>query len=482
MYKGPSDYPRYPYPQDSNPLERGLGALFALWGRNADNPFRGWVSPGGRILIKPNWVLDYNQSGEDISSLLSHASIISGLISRSIRALEGRGHIFISDAPIQSCNFQRLLKRTNMDLIIDSYRLKYPDIEFVIEDWRLTTMPVGRGGTSGGQMGLQVQRNDYATVAASDYRHVNLAENSFLEDIAEYSHLFRVTQYKPSVLGHHHKQGVHEYLVTNRIFEVDLIINVPKMKTHIKSGVTCALKNMVGINGHKEYLPHHMRGAYTEGGDCYQRSQLLRRVYEDLYDRYWEHNAEFSKLSRLAGNRFLGALWRLSTILTGDASEAGSWSGNETIWRTTLDLNHIMYFSEQSAKKIISVVDGIIAGEGDGPLAPRGRAVGLLLGGENPAYVDAVAAHLMGYNISRIPTVYHAIYHRHSKFADVGLDRFDVAVNWDGEIEMTKPLRKLPNLKFDVPKHWRRARKVQELDLLESKLRLIGASDPRSEG
>ncbi|GEM_PF-5703185 len=28
------------------------------------------------------------------------------------------------------------------------------------------------------------------------------------------------------------------------------------MNSHMKAEITCALKNFVGINGHKDYLPH----------------------------------------------------------------------------------------------------------------------------------------------------------------------------------------------------------------------------------
>jgi uncharacterized protein (DUF362 family) len=54
-----------------------------------------------------------------------------------------------------------------------------------------------------------------------------------------------------------HHPGVHQYLVAKEVIEADIIINLPKLKTHRKAGVTCALKNLIGINGNKEYLPHH---------------------------------------------------------------------------------------------------------------------------------------------------------------------------------------------------------------------------------
>ena len=47
----------------------------------------------------------------------------------------------------------------------------------------------------------------------------------------------------------------------------DLIVNLPKMKTHQKAGVTGALKNLVGCNGEKAFLVHYLKGRPCDGGD-----------------------------------------------------------------------------------------------------------------------------------------------------------------------------------------------------------------------
>ena len=65
-------------------------------------------------------------------------------------------------------------------------------------------------------------------------------------------------------------------VVDQAIIDADLVINVPKLKTHKKAGVTGALKNLVGINGNKEFLPHHRKGGAASGGDCYPgRSPIM---------------------------------------------------------------------------------------------------------------------------------------------------------------------------------------------------------------
>ena len=49
-------------------------------------------------------------------------------------------------------------------------------------------------------------------------------------------------------------------------------------------------------------------------------------------------------------------------------------------------------------RRVIHVVDAVVAGQGDGPLAPQPLALGLLVGGDNAAAVDWVAARMLGYD------------------------------------------------------------------------------------
>ena len=60
--------------------------------------------------------------------------------------------------------------------------------------------------------------------------------------------------------------GTHEYLISRSAMDADVFINLPKLKTHKKVGVTLSLKNLVGINGDKNYLPHFCIGTPAEGG------------------------------------------------------------------------------------------------------------------------------------------------------------------------------------------------------------------------
>jgi len=432
----------------NHPLVSAFRSLFVMWGKDPDNPFSAWVGPGARVVLKPNWVYHESPKEKALDSLVTNSALIRHLIDLLAVALQGRGSILVGDAPIQSCDFQSLVTRAGVARVVDDARKKYPGLDIKIEDWRLTILEPFSA--------LQRHQTNYQKAIADDYEIVDLAAASFLEDISDYADKFRVTCYDHRLMASHHHKGKHEYLVTRKVFDADLVINLPKMKTHIKAGLTGALKNIVGINGHKEFLPHHILGASEKGGDCYYKGNRMRDLYDRSYDKFWARYEKLSRSKRKTGIVMLAALWRLSRILTGDSVSTGSWQGNETVWRMTLDLNHLLYFGKRASKKIISIVDGIIAGEGEGPLTPTPKAAGLLVGGENPAYVDAALARLMGYNISRIPTVYHAIYHRKSKFAGPYLDDLTVQLSEDDGMRSV-PFHNLPNLDFVKPEHWTRA-------------------------
>ncbi len=441
--------PRYPDPLRDEDCALVAAAISAL-DLDPHDPFSAWIGPGATVTIKPNWVRDQNPLGHDLQSLVTHPAVLRAIIERVARALRGRGTIVLGDAPLQGCKFDALIRSLRLDELMQLLRARHPGVEFLVEDWRLTVLSGERslGGPS------QLVRAQPVRGPIAGYRLIDLGADSFVEELASFSDAFRVTCYRPSAMRAHHAPGKHEYLVTRRVLDSDLVINVPKFKTHIKAGLTGALKNLVGINGHKEYLPHHIQGAWDAGGDEYHRGGRLRRLHDELYDYTWEHMMDLGRLERAA----LSATLRLLTQLNrraGDGIDAGSWSGNETIWRTTLDLNHILY--RQGRGRVLHIVDGIVAGQGEGPLAPVPFPAGLVLAGHNPAHLDAALAQLLGYAIARVPTVYHALTHCRSDFHGCPPMAIPLRVARAKTRSELMSLADLPHLPMRVPRHWRRA-------------------------
>jgi uncharacterized protein (DUF362 family) len=449
-------YGEFPYDAGDDPVRLALGRLWSAWGRPPDNPFQGWVRPGGTAVIKPNWVMDYNPLGHGIESLVTHTSLIRHMIHACAVAMEGAGTVIVGDCPLQGCDFAALLRRTRMAELREHLERQFPRLKIDVRDWRLTVLH-RQGGMDTCVISPQTTRHDGDIARLDEYDLVDLGHESFLEEISDYAQGFRVTMYKPSLMLAHHQPGKHEYLVAKDIRNADLLINLPKLKTHIKTGLSAALKNLVGISGHKEFLPHHIRGAYFDGGDGSCAGNLFSRCADRWYDYWWERHAQMSARRRRVCALFHRMLRAAAAGAGAGMISAGSWSGNETLWRTILDLNHLVYFGEPRPGRVITVVDGILAGQGEGPLRPTPKAAGLLIAGENPACIDAVLARSMGYNIARITMVYHALTHRKSRFSVADMHALEVTQVDEKAQTQSCPIDRLPCLEFRKPRYWRRA-------------------------
>jgi hypothetical protein len=445
---GPA-YGSFPYDQADDPVLLALRRLWSAWGGDPDDPFKPWLRPGGTAVIKPNWVIDYNPLGHSLESLVTHTSLIRHTIDACAAAMQGTGTVIVGDSPLQGCDFHALLRLSRTNDLLELLRRQYPGLKIEVQDWRSTVL-YRRGEMTGCPVSPQVGRAD------GEYESMDLGRDSFLEEIADYARDFRVTMYKPSLMLAGHGPGRHEYLFVKPALNADLLINLPKLKTHMKAGLTGALKNLVGACGPKESLPHHIRGSYFDGGDGYCRHNVFSHWADRLYDDWWERYAGLSVPARIACSTAHRLLKAAALVTGGGRIWGGSWSGNETLWRTVLDLNHLIYFGPKAPKQIITIVDGVIAGEGDGPIKPSPKPAGLLIAGENPAAIDAVLARVIGYNLSRIPMVYHALTHRKSRFAgDLGALSV-VHIEQNGGIG-PRTLDQVPRLDFKKPRHWRRA-------------------------
>ncbi len=80
--------------------------------------------------------------------------------------------------------------------------------------------------------------------------------------------------------------------------------------------------------------------------------------------------------------------------------DAGNWYGNDSAWRMVVDLATIIH--QKHRPKLFSIIDGIIAGENQGPLVPDAKKTAVLIGGENFLAVDLVATRLMGFDPLKI--------------------------------------------------------------------------------
>jgi hypothetical protein len=198
---------------------------------------------------------------------------------------------------------------------------------------------------------------------------------------------------------------------------VDAIISVPKLKTHKKAGVTIGLKNLIGINGDKNWLPHHTENTSHDAGDEHpvkadKRHGAERRIVaavRSTLPRIPMLGPRLHWVARQIGKRVFGD--------TEDVVRSGNWWGNDTIWRTCLDLNKALAFGnsdgsmrepEALPRRHFSFVDAVVAGEGRGPMNPDPVSMGMIAFGVNVPSVDAFCAAAIGFEPENVPIIRNA--------------------------------------------------------------------------
>ena len=385
---------------------RLLGLDEARYGTPAWNPLRESVAPGDTVVVKPNLVRDFRESSADHAEcLITHGAVIRAVVDYVFIALGGRGRIVIADAPHSDADFEAVRRISGIDGIADFYR---ETAGFPIEIYDLR--PEGAVKVDGVIVGHRRLAGDPAGYVA-----VDLGPHSQFEELGELCQLLYGAEYDRAELVRRHTGGRHEYLISKTVLQADCVIGVPKLKTHKKTGITVNMKNLVGINGNKNWLPHHREGTPAQGGDQFADSGVGRRTERSVV-------AVFKRCFPLLGPlrpALAGPIKSVGRAVFGDTNKgtirSGNWHGNDTTWRMAIDLNRVLFYADadgrlhdRPVRRFFSVVDGIIGGEGNGPLDPTPRPAGVVLAGANPVAVDAVAARLIGFDYRKLPIVRHA--------------------------------------------------------------------------
>jgi uncharacterized protein (DUF362 family) len=79
-----------------------------------------------------------------------------------------------------------------------------------------------------------------------------------------------------------------------------------------------------------------------------------------------------------------------------------------------VDLNRCLYYNDaggehfdapEPVRTVLTVMDGIVAGEGEGPLAPRDVPLGAVLTATDPVAIDLACVRLMGFDEAKLPKI-----------------------------------------------------------------------------
>jgi uncharacterized protein (DUF362 family) len=368
------------------------------------NPLGELVPAGASVFVLCNFVHHRrpNESPEDFAGKCIHGSVLRALIDYVLLAVGPAGRVRFGNAPLQSCDWKAVQRDTGADRVAAFYAERKLPVE--ARDLRLFVTERGAAGTV-----REVERRDAASAV-----QIDLGAESLLTEVngtAAHPARFRVSDYDPTGTESCHRAGSHRYVIHRDVLDADVVISLPKLKTHEKVGITCGLKGFVGAVGHKDCLAHHRYGSPRSGGDEYSPASGFLEPLSAFHE--WVHRrpaaAPLQSLAHSA-DRILRTVARRAGAVT-----TGAWHGNDTAWRMALDLARILRYADASGalhdtpqRRHLALIDGIVAGEGEGPLDPRAVDAGVLVLGSDVAVTDRIACRLMGFDPDAIPLVREA--------------------------------------------------------------------------
>jgi len=361
------------------------------------------------VVVKPNWIAEARQNRPDVwEPVITHPVLIMAVLESLAERMKGLGIICLCDGPATVANLSAILDRGNLRDGIDEFRKRWPALRVEVQDlrreiwtWkeqviveRLPNIPDSRG-----------------------YVSMNLGKDSLFYGYHGEGRYYGA-DYNTHEVNSHHSGDIQEYLLAGAPLACDLFINLPKLKTHKKTGITCCLKNLVGINGNKNWLPHHIEGDPSSGGDEFSSQSLLNTIESRLK----KFGQRLALIFPCVGTYLYRKMRNSGIALLGDSEKkirAGNWQGNDTCWRMVLDLNRALLYGNCDGtwretgkpKKYLAIVDGIVGGEGSGPLCPDPVKSRILVAGTSPAETDAVAAQIMGFPLSHLSVIERAFDH-----------------------------------------------------------------------
>ena len=451
---------------------RLLGLDSERFGTPEWNPLGELIRPGNKVVVKPNFVIHYHRGGETVFSIIVHASVLRPILDYAQIALKGKGELMIADAPVTDTDFDDLITVNGIRETLEILNRHYP-LKVKLVDLR-------RMIVKGYEQNNLFLKRIYQDYGVNHSRIVNLSKASALHELGEKEKLYYGADFDRRVPRKHHHGDMQEYSIATDILDADVVISVPKLKTHKTAGVTLNVKNMIGINTDKNFLPHYRIGEPSEGGDEFPDSgsgwirfkSRIARVFLDNALGRWGFFFTRPVNKCLTCYRKITLKCRADdpAIETADLFynkilqrpiRCGHWWGNDTLWRVGADLNRILLYADKQGtirnspqRNYFALIDGIIGGEGKGPMVPRPRREGIIVAGFNPLSVDRVALALMGFAEKKVPIVSRVTGSEGLPLAPsgqvvvksessrwkmpLGRDKsleFDPAPNWKGRIE-----------------------------------------------
>ena len=393
-----------------------------------------YVRPGDRVVLKPNWVKEHDERHPGPAQwehVVTHPAVIEAVIRWVAGRLNGDGSIVVCDAPQTDSSFSTLSAYCSLDEMIERCRAVFPGPKIELLDLRPEEWHAVDGVT--------VSKTQLPGDPLGD-TFVALNEASEFVGFSGNGQLYGAS-FNMDETNERHRGERHEYMLCRTPMDADVFINLPKLKTHKKVGLTCALKNLVGINANKNWLPHHTEGTPDQGGDQFPTTTTKAKL-----EHSWMGRAKRLVYGKPLLSRMLVPLKKVGRLFFGDTQKvvrSGNWHGNDTCWRMVLDLNKCLFDFDGGGQprskpiRYLAVVDGIVGGEGNGPMAPDRKPCGTIIAGTHPAAVDMTAAMVMGFDWEKLRLLKNSFSMKERSFVSFQPGEIQVASNkpeWDGPL------------------------------------------------
>jgi len=451
-------YPVKPPFDPPNEIYAMVSKLFAQIG----DPIQSIVKPGDIVVIKPNMVNHCHPKGEEyVLSTVTHGSVIRPVIDIVYKALKGKGKIYICDTSLEKADFDEILRITGIGNMVEHLRTErnyplevfdlrpYKSVHLFGDKWKKKDL----AGDPAGYLTVDLKsQSEFAPLDNDTQNYHTLADHT-------------VDHYEPfckesGIPNNYHNADRHKYVVARTLLNADVVISMPKLKTHCKAGVTINLKNMIGIISGKKYIPHHRPGNPPQG-DAFAKAPpedfvkyrfIRQKIARSLGWLEYIIGKNLMKKTANAGRAMiLEKLWPVKAVQD-NVIQWGDWYGNDTLWRAILDVNKILLYcdrdgvlSDRPQRKYFSVIDGIVGHEGNGPMAGDPINSAVLIGGFSPASVDVAGSMIMGFSPEKIKSLSNIKNIRKYFLGESEIKENDFVCNTEGR----------PDYKFKPPKGWK---------------------------
>ncbi|MHA2247505.1 MAG: DUF362 domain-containing protein [Candidatus Hodarchaeales archaeon] len=284
-----------------------------------------------RIIIKPNWVASDPLTRTEVDLFASTVKV----------CVDQCKSVIIADCPIDLTNFNQ---------VKSYYESHIPKKNVIIKNlWKDNSKVIDLGNTS-----------FFMPLLREGIKEFMMGSQ-------------RATPQK------YHFEDTNKYGVSETIYESEGIIHLPRLKTHRLAGMTGCAKSYIGTVVKKYWLPH-----FTMHYDQPPLSSAVQRrlTISKVKMKFHLPTGLIPSFLRKKILRVLRAQTDINAYLLG-----GAWEGNDTIWRTIFDLVTIFIDIPQ-----FYILDGRIAGQGEGPMKPIPLVLNKLWTGKNPLAIDSSAS------------------------------------------------------------------------------------------